>query len=181
MSKPIENFFLTNFFVIWIKAIFGTPSSKLIAKTTVLRQPHCVYNDLLTASDSGFVSILHLLDLSAAFDTIDHNILLTRLENTFGVCDLAVSFFCSCLQGRTQAVTVKEVKSFLSLLTCWVPPGLRPGTSTFHFVYSASFWLRLIITLSLITRLRMVLDCTNLILLLRRLLWHGPSNPAFQT
>ena len=134
-------FFLTNFFVIWIKAIFGAPPSKLIAKNTVLRQPHLVYNDLLTASDSGSVSIRHLLDLSAAFDTIDHNILLTRLENTFGVCDLAVSFFCSHLQGRTQAVTVNEVKSSHSLLTCGVPPGLRLGTSTFHFVYSTSFWL----------------------------------------
>ena len=133
MSKPIENFFLTNFFVIWIKAIFGAPPSKLIAKNTVLRQPHLVYNDLLTASDSGSVSIRHLLDLSAAFDTIDHNILLTRLENTFGVCDLAVSFFCSHLQGRTQAVTVNEVKSSHSLLTCGVPPGLRLGDQYFSF------------------------------------------------
>ena len=39
----------------------------------------CVVNDLLKASDSGCVSILSLLDLSAVFDTIDHNILITRL------------------------------------------------------------------------------------------------------
>ena len=60
-------------------------------KTALLR----VFSDLLTASDSGSTSILTLLDLSAVLDTTDHNILLTRLENAFGICDLALPFFDS--------------------------------------------------------------------------------------
>ena len=72
-----------------------------------------VLNDLLTASDSGSVSILTLLDLSAAFDTIDYNILLTRLESTFGIRDLALSFFRSYLQDRTQVVTVNKINPLL--------------------------------------------------------------------
>ena len=66
----------------------STHRSKHSAETAVLR----VVNDLQAASDSGSISILTLLVLSAAFDTIDQNIPLTRLENTFGVGDLALLF-----------------------------------------------------------------------------------------
>ena len=42
-------------------------------------------NDLLIASDNGLISILALLDLGAAFDTISQKILLQRLENVIGI------------------------------------------------------------------------------------------------
>ena len=50
-------------------------------KTAVTR----VYNDLLLAADRGQVSALCLLDLTAAFDTVDHQLLLLRLERQFGL------------------------------------------------------------------------------------------------
>ena len=75
----LRKLFLTSFFVIWIKTIFGTPSSQFITQNTVLRL--CVFSDL-TSSDSGSISILTLLDLSAAFDTVNYNVLLTHFRNT---------------------------------------------------------------------------------------------------
>ena len=62
-------------------------------ETALLR----VVNDLLQASDSGCVSILSLLDLSAAFDTVDHNILITRLRSTFSCSGMVLHWFISYL------------------------------------------------------------------------------------
>ena len=44
-----------------------------------------VYNDLLLAADEGDVSVLCLLDLTAAFDTVDYDLLMSRLEHQFGL------------------------------------------------------------------------------------------------
>ena len=44
-------------------------------------------DDLLNDIDNGQMSILYLLDLTAAFDTVNHELLSTRLERTFGVRD----------------------------------------------------------------------------------------------
>ena len=71
-------------------------------ETALLR----VFNDLLMAGDSDQVSVLALLDLSAAFDTIDHSLLLSRLRRVFNVQDTALLFFESYLSDRSQVVSV---------------------------------------------------------------------------
>ena len=68
-------------------------SNRLMPKTqSAYRKYHStetavtrVYNDLLLAADRGQVSALCLLDLTAAFDTVDHELLLLRLERQFGL------------------------------------------------------------------------------------------------
>ena len=58
-----------------------------------------VTNDLLSAMDDGKISVLLFLDLSAAFDTTDHEILLHHLHNVFGFGNTVLSWFQSYLEN----------------------------------------------------------------------------------
>ena len=68
-------------------------------------------NDFLVASDSGKVSVLTLLDLSAAFDKIDHHIVLHRLQHYFGVSGSVLNWFQSYLSNRQQIISINDVQS----------------------------------------------------------------------
>ena len=68
----------------------------------------CIHNDLLLAMEKKQVSALILLDLSAAFDTVDHQILLSRLSTNFGVTGAALSLLTSYLSDRTQSMSINS-------------------------------------------------------------------------
>ena len=84
-------------------------------------------NDLLEATDEGKVSILTLLDLSAAFDTIDHAILLKRLSITFGMRGTVLKWFQSYLVGRTFFMHLDGINSAQYDLEFGVPQGFVLG------------------------------------------------------
>uniref|UniRef100_UPI003AF4B0DC RNA-directed DNA polymerase n=1 Tax=Thiolapillus sp. TaxID=2017437 RepID=UPI003AF4B0DC len=90
-----------------------------------------ITNDILLALDSGNVSLLTLLDLSAAFDTIDHCILLDRLQHMYGISGTALSWFSSYLTNRTQSVIVNDHISQVSSLSYGVPQGSVLGPILF--------------------------------------------------
>ncbi len=90
-----------------------------------------VTNDLLLSSDRGCISLLVLLDLSAAFDTIDHNILLNRLENFVGISGSALAWFKSYLSDRHQFVAVNDEVSYRSQVQYGVPQGSVLGPLLF--------------------------------------------------
>ena len=71
--------------------------------------------------DKGYGVCLIMLDLSAAFDMVDHSILLTFLKEHVGLEGKALDLFTSYLAGRTQCVSIKGVLSKLNELLCGVP------------------------------------------------------------
>ena len=90
-----------------------------------------VTNDLLLTADRGESAILILLDLSAAFDTVDHDILIDRLKTWVGIKDTALSWFHSYLLERTLAVTIGNHTSSTAQITCGVPQGSVLGPNLF--------------------------------------------------
>ena len=82
-----------------------------------------VHNDIAYAIDNKCYVILLLLDLSAAFDTVDHAILLSRLSSRFGITDNALRWFTSYLEDREQRVCIDGIPSSSKPLRCGVPQG----------------------------------------------------------
>ncbi len=82
-----------------------------------------MFNDIHLNTDSGRVSVLVLLDLSAKFDTVDHNILLDQLENWVGLSGPALSWFESYLKDRDFFVSIGNYTSERKTITCGVPQG----------------------------------------------------------
>ena len=77
--------------------------------------------------DEGKCTILASLDLSAAFDTVDHDILLRRLQNVYGVDETALLWFKLYLKNQTHRVYIKDTISEYHNLDCGVPQGLVLG------------------------------------------------------
>ena len=69
------------------------------------------------------VTLLLLLDLSAAFDTVDLDTLLHRLWFTFGINGKVLSWFSSYLSGRSQQIAINETLSAEFELQCCFPQG----------------------------------------------------------
>ena len=81
--------------------------------------------------DNQEITLLVLLDLSAAFDTIDHQILLNVLQNNFGIIGSAHDWFASYLSGRKQRVLINVRTSDDFHLSCGVPQGSCMGPVLF--------------------------------------------------
>ena len=78
-------------------------------------------NDILMSRDNKAMILLVLLALSAAFDTIEHSILLNVLQQDFGVVGTALNWFDSFLSGRKQRILVGDKTSDDFNLNCGVP------------------------------------------------------------
>uniref|UniRef100_M3XJ80 Reverse transcriptase domain-containing protein n=1 Tax=Latimeria chalumnae TaxID=7897 RepID=M3XJ80_LATCH len=73
--------------------------------------------------DKGLLSLLVQLDLSSAFDTIDHGVLLERLEHHLGISGTVLNWFQSFLSDRSQVVRIGDSVSAPAEVSCGVPQG----------------------------------------------------------
>ena len=97
-----------------------------------------INNDILKAFDIGRCTILLLLDLSAAFDTVDHDRLLEILFHEIGLRGVALRWFHSYLLHRRQAVNIKgQISDFLDI-PFGVPQGSVLGPTLFN-IYVRNF------------------------------------------
>ena len=98
-----------------------------------------VKNDILLNMNKQYVTLLVLLDLSAAFDTVDHNVLLSRLYSKFGIYGTALEMFSSYLSGRSQRVVVQGNLSQNLNVEFGVPHGSCLGPFLFTIYASKLF------------------------------------------
>ena len=88
-------------------------------------------NDIMDAIDSGKVTILAALDMSAAFDTLDHTTLLHRLEHTFGLSGTVHTWIHSYLTNRSSFVRIDSSSSSCDTSLTGVPHGSVLGPLLF--------------------------------------------------
>ena len=80
-----------------------------------------ISNDIIQSLDVKHCTILASLDLSAAFDTVDHKVFLHKLYNEFGIEDEALNWFRSYLDNRKHRVSINGISSDSHKLKCGVP------------------------------------------------------------
>ena len=117
-----------------------------------------VHDHLIKAMSLQQVTCLTLLDLSAAFDTIDHSILLERLFSWFGITSTALSWIKSYLLNRSFYVNIENTKSSLFQLIYGVPH----DRDLFSDLFSSSY-TQLLSVLSYLIHLQIII-CMRMIL-----------------
>ena len=100
-------------------------------ETAVLK----VLSDAYAAADDRKVTLLSFLDLSAAFDTVDHGILMQRLRFSFGMGGSVLDWIRSYLEGRTQYVRYDGAVSTTTIVLFGVPQGFHTRPSRFQPIY----------------------------------------------
>jgi hypothetical protein len=88
-------------------------------ETALLR----VHHDITLALDNNSCAVLVMLDLSAAFDAIDHPILMERLQYSHGITGQALTWINSYLSDRSQSVNIGNIVSTEKILSFGVPQG----------------------------------------------------------
>ena len=132
VAKQLQHYFFSNDLFPVLQSAYRPKHS---IETALLK----VTNDILLEMNDQRVTLHLLFDLSAAFDTVDLDTLLHRLQFTFGVNGKGLSWFSSYLSGRSQQIAVNETLSAEFELQCGVPQGSCLGPLLFTLYSSKLF------------------------------------------
>ena len=128
-KKPTDRFLIYHFFQRLLKRPFQHGLTNIYLQSAN-KSGHntetallLVKNDIVLAVDKKQAVVVVLLDLSVAFDTVDHAVLLSRLESMFGVKKLVLKWFWSYLTQRSQIVSINNALSEEADLMFCVPQG----------------------------------------------------------
>ncbi|XP_039901842.1 uncharacterized protein LOC120742540 [Simochromis diagramma] len=90
-----------------------------------------VTNDIMMSANSGEYTVLVLLDLTSAFDTVNHTILINRLRDLVGMSGSVLDWFSSYISERSFSVSANQIMSESTELLCGVPQGSVLGPILF--------------------------------------------------
>ena len=101
-------------------------------KSMSTKQITCsIYERIIKNIDCSLYTCCVFLDLTKAFNTVNHAILLHKMEHNFGVCGLPLQLFKSYLSNRYQYTKINIYKSLLLKVFCGVPQGSSLGPLLF--------------------------------------------------
>jgi hypothetical protein len=108
---------------------FGYRNQRSTELATVL-----LTDTIRKAGDNGQLTGAVFLDLSKAFDTLGHDVLLEKLKS-YGVKGLAFNWFADYLFQRSQVVKLGQELSAPCSLVCGIPQGIYPGAHSIFIIF----------------------------------------------
>ena len=115
-------------------------------------------NDITEGLDNKLFCIGIFIDLSKAFDTVDHKLLIRKL-NHYGIRGTELQWFIDYLTNRQQYISINKINSKLAPITCGIPQGSIVGPLLFLICIND------IVNTSIITEFILFADDTNLLFL----------------